>query len=57
MDIISFIKNLFTIKISDEEIAEHDWILCPKCNVNITKEDIEDNNWICPNCKTKIIQG
>ena len=54
MKITEFIKNLFTSKISDEEIAQHEWILCPKCNVNITKEDLQDNEWLCPNCKTKI---
>lgn len=52
---IEFIKKLFSFKISDEEIAEHEWVLCPKCNVNVTKEDIFDNNGFCPNCKTKIV--
>lgn len=54
MNIIEIIKKFLTPVISDEEVAAHEWILCPKCNVNITKEDLQDNDWICPNCKTKI---
>ena len=50
------IKKIINPTISDEEVAEHEWILCPKCNVNITQEDLQDNEWICPNCKTKILQ-
>ena len=56
MSIFENIKNFFTGKISDEEVAAHEWVLCPKCQVNIMKEDLDDNNWICPNCKTSIIR-
>lgn len=54
MSIFEKIKNLLTDKISDEEIAAHEWVLCPKCQVNITKEDLDCNNWICPNCSAAI---
>ena len=54
MKIFEMIKKIITPTISDEEIAEHEWVLCPKCNVNITKEGLQDNEWICPNCKIKI---
>lgn len=56
MNIFELLKKFITPTISDEEVAEHDWVLCPKCNVNITKEDLQDNDWVCPNCKTKILQ-
>ena len=56
MSIFESIKNFFTGRISDEEVAANEWVLCPKCQVNILKEILDDNNWICPNCKTPIIR-
>ena len=50
MGFLDNIKSFFSVKISDEEIAKHDWILCQNCNVNITREDLESNGGHCPNC-------
>ena len=56
MGIFEQIKNFFTCRISDEEVAAHEWVLCPKCQVNIMKEDLDGNNWVCPNCSSPIIK-
>lgn len=52
--LLKSIINFLTGRISDEEVAAHEWILCPNCQVNIIKEDLEGNNYTCPSCNTKI---
>ena len=54
MKIFAKLKEFFTGRISDEEVASHDWVLCPRCSVNIMKEDLVANDWICPNCSEHI---
>lgn len=44
------IKNLFSGRITDEEVESNEWLLCPKCSVNIMKDDLISNEWVCPNC-------
>ena len=56
MSIFENIKKIFTGRISDEEVAAHEWVLCPKCQVNNLKEDLEANNWICLACSASIIK-
>lgn len=48
------IRTLFSGKISDEEVEANEWILCPKCNTNILKEDAIEGDMICPVCKTDL---
>ena len=54
----NFAKHFKTLlaesEIADSEVDKHKWILCPQCDVNITKEDVDGNNGICPNCGCKI---
>jgi len=56
MDLFKAIKQMFSGEISDEEVAAHEWVQCPNCDVNITKEDLSFNNGKCPVCKYKIYQ-
>ena len=48
------IKDLLMRRISDEEIVKYEWIQCPKCLVNIRKEDLIDNDMVCLSCSVKI---
>ena len=50
-------KELFAQAITDEEINKEKWVLCPKCKVNITLDDICGNDGLCPNCGFKIKTG
>jgi len=47
-------NKLILGKISDEEVAKHEWVLCPNCNVNVMKEDLIGNDYCCPNCHAEI---
>ena len=57
MGFLDKIKSIFSDTISDEEVASQEWVLCPNCNVNISKQDLSDNGGRCPNCKCNIGQG
>lgn len=52
------IKKFLTGKVSDEEftqiISDEICILCPNCNTYINRQDLEDENWHCPNCNKQI---
>ena len=54
MRILARLKEFLTGRISDEEVDAHDWVLCPKCSVNVMKEDLLENGCICPNCSAHI---
>ena len=56
MNLFNAVKQMFSGVISDEEICAHDWVTCPNCDVNITKEDLYGNNYKCPACGYKIKQ-
>lgn len=54
MRFLTKIINFFTGRISDEEVATTEWVLCPKCNVNIAKTDFVANDCKCPLCNSII---
>jgi len=54
MNFIEKFINFINGKISDEEVDSNDWVLCPKCSVNVLRQDLLDNNLKCPNCSTFI---
>ncbi len=55
MNFFENLKNFFTGRISDEEIASAEWILCPNCQINYEKDIIIDNGGRCPKCGTKFM--
>ena len=54
MRFLTKIINFFTGRISDEEVTTTEWVLCPKCNVNIAKTDFVANDCKCPLCNSII---
>ena len=48
------IKKFFSNEISDEEVANNEWVQCPKCLVHVLKEDLIDNDCKCLNCSSDV---
>ena len=51
-----WLKSLIVRELSDKEINSKEWVLCNKCEVNILKQDLIDNDGVCPNCNNRIFQ-